>query len=303
VQGVSTGALTGTLGAALMDFQRAERPLGALVNSAAPGLGRALGALGVGVLVELIAHPTDWVFGVLTVLFVLTAAAVAALPEGSPRLPGALASLRPHVHVPAPQRPGFLAAVPAITACWALGGLYLSLGPSLVAGVFGVPDHLVGSLVILAMNGTGPIGAIATSRLPAERGMAVGALSFATGVTGTVVSLLTGSLPLFFAAAVVSGFGFGSAFSGAVATATRGVAPGGRAGLMSSIFVVGYLAFSVPAIGAGIAVGRFGLARTTEFYGAAVMVLALVATASVAVRRRSRRSTEQPCPESEPLAA
>jgi MFS family permease len=295
VQGISTGALTGTIGAALMDNQRRERPLGALVNSAAPGLGLALGAVVVGLLVELVPSPTDWVFGVLTVVFLVAAAAVAVLPEGSPRAPGAVASLRPRVRVPAAQRAGFLVAVPCITACWALGGLYLSLGPSLVAGVFGVQDHLVGSLVILAMNGMGPIGAVATSRLAAERAMVVGALSFAAGVAVTVVALFTGSLALFFLAAVVSGFGFGAAFSGAVATATRGVAPGDRAGLMSGIFVVGYLAFSVPAIVAGVLTGRFGLAATAEVYGGALVALSLAAVAGLLLtRRRVEAAAEQP---------
>jgi MFS family permease len=85
---------------------------------------------------------------------------------------------------------------------------------------------------------------------------------------------------------VVSGFGFGTAFSGAVATATRGVAPGNRAGLMSSIFVVGYLAFSVPAIVAGVLTGRFGMAPTAEVYGAVLVVLSLGAVASLRFARR-----------------
>jgi MFS family permease len=304
VQGLSTGALTGTLGATLLDTQRADRPVGPLVNSAGPGLGLALGAVGAGVLVELLVHPTDWVFGVLTVVFLLTAAAVALLPEGSPRLPGAVASLRPRVQVPAPQRPGFLVALPCIAACWALGGLYLSLGPSLVAGVFGVGDHLVGSLVILAMNGMGAVGSVTTRSLPAERAMVSGALTFAAGVTGTVIALLTGSLALFFVAAVVSGFGFGSAFLGAVATATRGVAPGGRAGLLSAVFVVGYLAFSLPAIVAGIVAGHVGLAPTAEVYGAAVVLLALVAVAGLVLRRRRAAVPAPAAPaESDALAA
>jgi predicted MFS family arabinose efflux permease len=286
VQGVSTGVLTSTLGAALLDHQRPDRPAGALVNSAAPGVGLAVGAVGAGVLVELLARPTDWVFGVLTGVFLLTAAAVALLPESSPRLPGALASLRPRVEVPAPQRAAFLVAVPCMVACWALNGLYLSLGPSLVAGVFGVGDHLVGSLVILAVNGMGAIGSVTTRRVPAERAMAGGALTFAVGVAGTVLALLTGSLPVFFAAGVVSGFGFGSAFAGAVATATRGVAPGGRAGLLASIFVVGYLAFSVPAVVAGVVAGQVGLAPTAEVYAAALVVLALGAVGSLLVARR-----------------
>ena len=52
--------------------------------------------------------------------------------------PGARASLRPPVRVPAvPAAPRRLPLVPMLVASWALGGLYLSLGPSLAAGVFG----------------------------------------------------------------------------------------------------------------------------------------------------------------------
>ena len=52
-------------------------------------------------------------------------------------------------------------------------------------------------------------------------------------------------------------------------------------GLLAAIFVVGYLAFSLPAIAAGIAVGAIGLERTAEIYGIAVIVLALSAVASL----------------------
>ncbi|HEY4624668.1 MAG TPA: MFS transporter [Blastococcus sp.] len=291
VQGLATGAMTGALGAALLDFQRSDRPLGPLVNSASPGLGLSLGAVGAGLLVEFVPAPTDWVFGVLTGVFLLSAVGVLLLPESSPRTPGALASLRPQVHVPRPQRPAFLVVLPCLAATWALGGLYASLGPSLVAGVFGVDDHLVGSLLILALNGTGLVGSLAVRGVAPDRAMVVGALIFAVGVAGTVGALLSGSLPFFFVAAVVSGFGFGSAFLGAMATVTRGVVPGERAGLLSSVFVVSYVMFSVPAIAAGIAAGRIGLERTAEIYGAAVIVLALSAAVSLVLRRRR---TEEP---------
>ena len=138
VQGLSMGALTGSLGAALLDFQRSDRPLGALVNSASPGLGLSLGALGAGLLVEFVPAPTTWVFGVLTVALVLAAGGVLLLPESSPAHPGALASLRPQVHVPAAQRRDFLLVLPCLVATWALGGLYLALGPSLADEVFGM---------------------------------------------------------------------------------------------------------------------------------------------------------------------
>jgi MFS family permease len=194
------------------------------------------------------------------------------------------------VHVPAPQRPAFLVVLPCLVATWSLGGLYASLGPSLVAGVFGVDDHLVGSLLILALNGTGLLGSFAVRSTAPEKAMVRGALIFTLGVAGTVGALLSGSLPLFFVSAVVSGFGFGSAFLGAMATVTRGVRPGERAGLLSAVFVVGYVAFSVPAIAAGVAAGSLGLARTTEVYGAAVIVLALSAAGGLVLRSRRAAS-------------
>jgi MFS family permease len=304
VQGLATGAMTGALGATLLDFQRGDRPLGALVNSASPGLGLSVGAVGAGLLVEFASAPTDWVFGVLTVVFVLAAGGVLLLPESSPRTPGTLASLRPQIHVPRPQRRAFLVVLPCMAATWALGGLYASLGPSLVAGVFGVDDHLVGSLLILALNGTGLIGSLTMRAVAPHRAMVSGALIFSVGVAGTVGALLAVSLPLFFVAAVVSGYGFGSAFLGAMATVTHGVVPGERAALLSSVFVVSYLMFSVPAIAAGLAAGEIGLARTAEIYGAAVILLALAAAAGLVLRRR-RAAEPAPCPtgESRPLVA
>jgi MFS family permease len=287
VQGLATGAMTGALGATLLDFQRTGRPLGAVINGIAPNLGLAVGALSAGLLVQFVAAPSVWVFGALTAFFVLGAGWVLLLPESSPRRPGALASLRPQVHVPAAQRRGFLVVLPVLAATWALGALYASLGPSLAAGVFGIQDHLVGGLLIFALNTAGVVAVLTMRSVPAERSMIIGALVFAAGAAGMVLALGTVSTALFFTSAVVSGFGFGTAFLGSLAIATRGVAPGDRAGLLSSVFAVAYLAFSLPAIGAGITVGHLGLARTAEIYGAAVVVLALLAVAGLVVNRRA----------------
>jgi MFS family permease len=304
VQGLATGALTSTLGAALLDLQKPERPLGAFINSASPGLGLSLGAVGAGLLVQFVPSPTDWVFGVLTVVFVLASAGtLALLPETSSRLPGALASLRPQVHIPHDHRRPFLVALPVLLANWALGGLYASLGPSLLVDVFGVENHLAGGLLILALNGTGVLGSLALRNTAPERSLVIGALVFAVGVAGTVASLSTGSVAVLFVAAVVSGFGFGAGFVGAVAMITAGVASGYRAGLLAAIFIVGYLAFSLPAIAAGIAVGSFGIERTAEIYGIAVIVLALSAAVLLFFRRPAAAPLPAPAEDAEGVAA
>jgi predicted MFS family arabinose efflux permease len=297
VQGLSTGAMTGAFGAAVLDLQRAERPLGATVNAAAPGVGLGLGVIVAGLALQFLPSPTAWVYGVLTAFFAVAALAVRWLPESSPRVPGTLASLRPQIHVPRAQRVGFLVAAPCLAATWALGGLFMSLGPSLLGGVFGVDDHLAGGVLLLTVNLTSAVGSVLASRLPAERAMLAGALVFATGVGVLLAAVASRSTPVLFGSALVAGLGFGSAFLGAIATATRGVAPGARAGLMSAVFVVGYLSFSVPAIAAGLATSRFGLAGVAEVYGAAVIALALLAVAGLLVRRRTETRTRAPVPE------
>ncbi|GHE12090.1 MFS transporter [Klenkia taihuensis] len=287
VQGLATGAMTGAFGAALLDLQRPAKPLGPLINSASPGLGLSAGALGASVAVQVLVQPGEWVFGVLGAVFVVAGVVTwVALPESSPRVPGALASLRPSVHVPRASRRAFLVALPCLAATWALGGLYASLGPSLVAGVFGVENHVAGGLLILALNGTGLVGSLVTRGLAPATGMVAGALVFVVGVGGTVAALAAGSLGLFYVAAVVSGFGFGSAFLGAMATVTTGVDPAQRAGLLSAVFTVSYLAFSLPAIAAGLAAGPLGLTTTAEVYGAVVVLLALTAVAGLVRDRR-----------------
>jgi MFS family permease len=300
VQGLATGALTSTLGAALLDLQHKDRPLGAFINTVSPGLGLSVGATGAGLLVQFVPSPTDWVFGALTGVFLLAAGGTFLLPESSPRLPGALASLRPQVHIPPVHRRAFLVALPCILAMWSLIGLYASLGPSLVAEVFGIDNHLVGGLLLLALNGASIAGSLALRTSPSERALLAGALVFIVGVAGTLGALFTVSTALLFTSAVVTGFGFGAAFLGAVATITSGVAPGHRAGLLAGIFVICYLAFSLPSIAAGIAVGEFGLTRTTEVYGAVVVLLALLAVAGL-LRARSTLALP-PAPERSDLA-
>ncbi|SSC26076.1 Major facilitator superfamily protein, partial [Klenkia terrae] len=287
VQGLATGAMTGAFGAALLDLQRRDRPLGPLINSASPGLGLSLGALGAAIAVQVLVDPGEWVFGVLGALFVVAAVLVwLGLPESSPRVPGALASLRPSVHVPRTSRRAFVVVLPCLAATWALGGLYASLGPSLVAGVYGVENHVAGGLLILALNGTGILGSLATRGLAPSTGMVTGALVFVVGVLGTIGALAAASLTAFYVAAVVSGFGFGAAFLGAMATVTQGVDAGERAGLLSAVFTVSYLAFSLPAIAAGLAIGPLGLTTTAEVYGAVVVALALTAVAGLVRDRR-----------------
>ncbi|WP_436763530.1 MFS transporter [Streptosporangium sp. V21-05] len=285
VQGFATGAATGALGAGLLD---ADRTRGPLINSATPALGLAAGSLGSSLLVQYLPAPTRTVFVVLIVAFVLQGVAILLLPESVSRRAGALASLRPHVSVPAGARRVLLLVTPITVAGWALGGFYLSLGPSLAREVTGSGSIVVGGLLVFALTISGTVAILALRSFPAPRAMRVASVLLALGVIVTLLGVNAGSGALFFAGTVVAGLGFGAGFQGAARTLLPAAAPHERAGLMAAFYIVSYVAMSIPATAAGIVAGQLPLAELTTYYGTVLVLLALVALAGTyLVRERA----------------
>jgi MFS family permease len=106
VQGFATGLATATLGAAIMDTDRSRGPV---LNSITAFIGLTAGSLGGGALVTYAPYPQDLVFAVLLVLSAAEALILWYMPATVTPKPGALASLQPHVNIPAKARLLFLA--------------------------------------------------------------------------------------------------------------------------------------------------------------------------------------------------
>jgi predicted MFS family arabinose efflux permease len=115
---------------------------------------------------------------------------------------------------------------------------------------------------------------------------------FHLGVRSAPISLSCLHSPTQSAGSVLAGLGFGPAFSAVFRSLAPLAPPDKRAGLLASIFIVVYLAFSVPALIAGVAVTHYGLRDTTYVYGIVVMTLA--AMTAVAVWRRRGQSLRPP---------
>jgi MFS family permease len=288
VQGVATGAALTTLSATLVDLNPPHAPGRAgVVNSIAPVGGLAIGALGTGALVQFAPAPTHLVYALLLGGMAAAAALVAALPETSARRPGGRASLAPRLGVPARLRPEVYALVPILVASWALGGLYLSLGPSVAASLFGLSNHLIGGLVVSLLCGTGALTAFALRAWPAGRAVSTGAVLLAAGTGLTLAGVLDHSVALASAGTVVAGAGFGASALGSFGTFARIATPDERGELFAVAFVIAYLAFSLPAVVAGFAATSVGLHSTTLVYGLIVGALSVAALA--AQRRRTVR--------------
>lgn len=289
VQGLSTGAALGALGAGLLDLDRAR---GTVANSVAPMLGTATGGIVSGLMVEFLPAPTQLVYLTMLGVFAFQGVGVLLMAETSRTSPGALASLRPQLRLPASLHAPVLLAAPLLIASWALAGFYGSLGPALVRTVVGVKSPLLGGLAILTFAGSGALTVLLLRAHHARRLTMLGASALAGGVALTLLGLTLSSGGTFFLGTALAGAGFGAGFQGAIRTVVPLAAAHERAGVLSVLFLISYLAMGLPAVAAGLRVvhGR-GLASAAWEYGVAVIALSLLALISpIAALLRLRQS-------------
>ncbi|WP_112194372.1 MFS transporter [Pseudomonas sp. LG1E9] len=287
LQGFATGMATAVLGAALLDTDRQQGPL---VNSVAPLLGMACGAMGSSLLVEFAPLPTQLVYAALLALMLVQALYVWRLPETVSRIQGAWASLRPTLHVPPQARRALWLSLPVDVAVWAMGGFYLSLAPSLVRAATGSTSNLIGGGLVAVLTLSGALMIFTLRNRPADKVLRLGAALLAVGVALILTAVHSASLSLFFIATLIAGSGFGAGFLGALRSVVPLALPHERAGLMSAFYVLSYLAFCLPSLLAGNLIRSYGLIVTTDGYGAALIILALAALVGLRVQDSSRQS-------------
>lgn len=140
--------------------------------------------------------------------------------------------------------------LPVNTALWALGGFYLSLGPTLARIVTGDQSALIG-----------------------------GSATLAAGMVVTLAGIAGYSAAAYFTGTAIMGAGFGAGFNGSLRSLVGLARPEERGELMSGFFAFSYFALSLPAILAGLAAGYFGLYATALGFLAGILLLVLVALA------------------------
>ena len=275
VQSIATGAALGAVGAGMLDLDKVRGPI---ANSVTPPLGTSAGGLLAGMLVHYLPAPTLLVYFVLATVFVLQALGAIFMAETVTRRAGAVASLKPQFDLPAAARAPMLVAAPVLIAAWSLAGFYASLIPALTRSVFGFDPSLASGIAAFAFAGSAAATVLALSSTAPRTVMAYGALALIAGTAAANGALGGHSATGFFAATALAGSGFGAGFQGAVRTVLPTAKAHERAGVLSVVFVVSYLAMGVPAIVAGFFVSHGGaLLSTAQHFGAAVEALAAFA--------------------------
>jgi MFS family permease len=146
--------------------------------------------------------------------------------------------------------------------------------PSVVRAATGATLPIIGGLVVAALTVSGAVAVVVLRKLYSERILILGIITLTLGVLITLAGIQSQNVVIMLFGTVVAGTGFGTVFSGTLRIVLAYAQPGERAGLLSAYFVVGYLAFSVPALAAGFLAPVIGLTRTADFYGAGVILLA-----------------------------
>jgi MFS family permease len=288
LQGLSTGAAAGAVGAGMLDLNQAR---GAITNAVGPLLGTATGALGSGLLVQYLPAPAHLVYLVLFGIFLLQGVGVLLMRESSSPRPGALASLRLQFALPPIARRPLLLAVPALVAAWSLAGFYGSLGPSVVRLVAGSNSFVLGGLALFTLAASGGVMVLLLRASAPRTLMFIGTAGLFVGVGITLLAINSTSEALFFVGTVVAGAGFGAGFQGAIRTVIPLANPHERAGVLSVVYVVSYLAMGLPAVVAGfLVVHAGGVLTTAREYSVAVMALAALALLGLTLARPARQA-------------
>src|ERR1700731_2079717 len=211
VQGLCVGVGTTALGAAILDTNRARGPL---LNSITAFPGMTAGSLGAAALITFAPDPLHTVYEVLLGWTALMIVLLYVMPESSTRKTGALASLRPHVRVPPQSRAILARLTPANVAAWALGGLYLSLMPTVVTTAMGVASPWVGGVVVATLMLSGAVAVATFRNWPARRLIVMSTSTLGLGVAVSMIGIQQQQVAALLAGTGIAGAGFGSTFSG-----------------------------------------------------------------------------------------
>jgi MFS family permease len=283
LSGFSAGVVTGTATAAIIELapprHRRHAPLVATVaNMGGLGCGALLG----GLLAQYAPEPLRTPFAVHLVLLAAVGLLVLLLSETAPASGGRI-SLRPQrLSVPREVRGTFVSAAVAGFAGFATLGLFTSVSPIFLVQVLGVRSEALSGLVVFVVFAASMIGQLATGPVRAVRALPVGCAVLIVGMILIAVSLLRASFVLLIVGAVVTGVGQGMGFRAAIAAVSEQSPPQRRGEITSTLFVVLYIAISIPVVGVGACAQVLGLRTAGVIFAAFVALLALLAAIRVA---------------------
>lgn len=288
LSGLSAGIFTGTATVAVVELAPpAWSNKATFVATAANMGGLGLGPLVAGLLSQYLPAPLHLCFVLDLLLLVLGGVAVWRAPETV--TPPAERRLRVQVpRVPAEVRAVFLPAATAGFAGFAVLGLFTAVAPAVMGNILEITNRAAAGGVVFVVFIASTAGQGGQERLPETWRLPMGCLLLVVGVAliGTAIGLA--SLTALLAGAVMAGLGQGVTLRAGLGAVAAASPPHRRGEVISTLFVVLYLAISVPVIGIGIGADALGLRTAGLIFSVAVAMLGLIALGSLLIQRRGK---------------
>ena len=181
-----------------------------------------------------------------------------------------------------------------IAAVWMLAGLSGGIAPSLVRSVFHLDSGLLNGATGFVAPAVSAVIGLTFARVDRRPAMTIGIYASIAGSVGIIGGVLAGSLPIMILGQAMAGVGFGASFTAALRLIVPLVAIDERAGVVSAIYVVSYVAFGVPIVIEGQLTGPLGEIPAVSLYTGVAILLAVISLIAQLRLKRNTRSVAGP---------
>jgi predicted MFS family arabinose efflux permease len=282
LMGIGVGLAASPSTAAILEFSSPQRAKSAAaVTMAAQAVGFAAALLLGGALTEYGPWPTRLCFWVLALFLMLLLTATWFLPRHTVRDAGRdWRSRMPSV--PKDMRRVFAVSSTAMVAAYTFGVLLLSLGGQVEHDLIGSPNALLNSAVLsLFPVVMGAIGIIART-LPPRTALVAGALVSGLGMALLILAVNLRDLLIYLLATAAAGGAYSLLFVGGLQVINAVAPEHRRGGILSALYLLGYLSMGALALVLGAIATTRGLGLAVDL-GAAAIILTNVATLVLAM--------------------
>jgi hypothetical protein len=235
-------------------------------------------------------------FWVLAVFLIVLLIGTWFLPRHTPD--GAVGDWRSRMpSVPKHIRPAFAVSSTAMVAAYTFGVLVLSLGGQVEHDLIGSPNVFLNSAVLslfpIAMGATG----IITRTLSPRVALIVGALVSGLGMVLLILAVNFRDLVIYLLAIAATGGAYSLLFVGGLQVISTAASEHNRGGILSALYLLGYLSMGALALVLGAIATTRGLGFAV-YLGAAAIILMNVATLVLAMTTPSAKSRSAAPPSS-----
>jgi MFS family permease len=277
LMGIGVGLAASPSTAAILEFTSPERTKSAaLITMGAQAIGFAAALLLGGALTEYGPWPTRLCFWILALFLIVLLIGTWLLPRHTTG--GAGGDSRSRMpSVPKDVRRAFAVSSTAMVAAYTFGVLVLSLGGQVEHDLIGSPNAFLNSAVLsLFPIVMGAIGIIARTLSP-RVALIAGALISCLGMVLLILAVNLRDLVIYLLATAAAGGAYSLLFVGGLQVISAAAPVNHRGGVLSALYLLGYLSMGALALVLGAIATTRGLGFAVNL-GAAAIILMNVAT-------------------------